>query len=111
MLCDSHYLPFRDEAFDEVVSRGVIEHVAEPFKHLLELVRVSKWRIYLRCPWRISDGLHHPNPYNRWYFNKRWFGEAIGKLKDCYGTVAYDYPPWLVLFTRIYLNVEIRKRT
>jgi hypothetical protein len=109
VLCDSQQLPFKEECFDEVVSRGVIEHVDDPWLHIKELVRVSCCAIYLRCPWRISDRLHHPNPYNRHYFSKRWFIEAINKL-HCYGSVSYTFPPWLVLFTLVHLEINIRKR-
>lgn len=40
--CDGHKLPFRDEAFDLVVTVAVFEHLYDPFQAARELYRVLK---------------------------------------------------------------------
>ena len=50
LLCDGYYLPFKDESFEIVCSRHVIEHLENPYKFLVELVRVSKKYVYISCP-------------------------------------------------------------
>jgi len=42
LVGDGHYLPFRDETFDLVVSIAVLEHLRSPVKAVREVWRVSK---------------------------------------------------------------------
>ena len=46
---DCHHLPFRDEAFDLVVSIGMLEHVDDYEAAILEMKRVSVNYIFLFC--------------------------------------------------------------
>ena len=48
---DLYYLPFRDNAFDLVLSTEVLEHVDEPARALCELARVSARYCLLTVPW------------------------------------------------------------
>ena len=42
LLADLHYLPFRDESFDSVLSVAVLEHVKTPWECTRELFRILK---------------------------------------------------------------------
>jgi SAM-dependent methyltransferase len=62
-LADGMYLPFRDEAFDLVLSHAVIEHVADASLYLRELARVMKrgGHMYLStAPYLSFAGAHLP---------------------------------------------------
>ena len=55
-LCDVHNLPFRDRSIDFVYCSHVLEHVQNPFKACLEIIRVGK-RGYIECPTFGKDTL------------------------------------------------------
>lgn len=83
VLCDCHYLPFRDNAFDFATSYYLIEHITSPGKAFRDLKRVSKHG-YVQCP--------------SW-FNEILYGEEVHK--------------WIVLKRggRLYLRpIALRKR-
>jgi SAM-dependent methyltransferase len=63
VLCDAHYLPFKDWAFESVISKQVIEHVANPYLMLKEIARVGKSKLTIECPHKFSE---------KWY---RLFGK------------------------------------
>lgn len=42
LLCDAHFLPFRDAAFDCVYSAAVLEHLACPWLAVREMFRVTR---------------------------------------------------------------------
>jgi len=90
---DAFHLPFSNETFDKVICSHTIEHTAEPFKLLKELVRVSKDTIVIRCPHGFGDTMrslingrclgwnkkHHLSS-----FNHAWFTVAAARLRlDC----------------------------
>ena len=59
-LCaDSHFLPYKDDSFDFVISTEVLEHLESPKESLLELRRVSKKACVVSVPnepfWRIAN--------------------------------------------------------
>lgn len=66
-LCDAHFLPFRDSAFDVVYSAAVTEHIADPQLMMSEVWRVLKpGGLYLgNCsfmePWH-DDSFFHMSP-------------------------------------------------
>jgi SAM-dependent methyltransferase len=67
VLCDAHFLPFRDAQFDVVYAAAVTEHIACPFQYALEARRVLKpggWFLSNTAflePWH--DGSHfHISP-------------------------------------------------
>jgi 2-polyprenyl-3-methyl-5-hydroxy-6-metoxy-1,4-benzoquinol methylase len=43
VLFDSHFLPFRSEAFDLILATEILEHVREPYLVLKECGRVLKF--------------------------------------------------------------------
>ena len=60
---DGASLPFRDAAFDVVLSHAVIEHVAQPLEYLRELNRVTRpgGRVFLQtAPYLSPHGSHLP---------------------------------------------------
>lgn len=75
--CDAHWLPFRDDAFDTVLSGDCLEHFVDPLKALREMRRVGRrtvlttfqeWRLpgvgqhiaagYAICPRDTSQETH-----------------------------------------------------
>jgi ubiquinone/menaquinone biosynthesis C-methylase UbiE len=86
--CDGQFLPFRDGVFDVVRCFHVIEHVLNPFLLLRELVRVSCYKVWLRCPHRFGDKfriqvLRKKCDSHLHFLNKRWFVE-FGSRLGCY---------------------------
>lgn len=63
---DATVLPFRDEAFDVVVSFETIEHLVERNRFVTELRRVLKPRgtLFLSTPNRAITGAYARNPYH-----------------------------------------------
>jgi|Deesub1362B_J571_1020462.scaffolds.fasta_scaffold09797_2 ubiquinone/menaquinone biosynthesis C-methylase UbiE len=50
---DAHFLPFRNEVFDEVYSHHVLEHIDDPSKALLEMLRVARYKVVFVVPHRF----------------------------------------------------------
>ncbi len=42
VICDAHFLPFADGAFDGVICQAVLEHVADPLRAVAEIHRVLR---------------------------------------------------------------------
>jgi len=55
IMADAQALPFHNDLFDEVLSSHTIEHVISPALMLSELVRVSRDRVTVSCPWWLTD--------------------------------------------------------
>jgi SAM-dependent methyltransferase len=66
-LCDAHFLPFRDEAFDAVYTSAVTEHIADLHLMMSEVMRVLKpGGVYMGNgsflePWN-DDSYYHQSP-------------------------------------------------
>lgn len=75
---DGCKLPFRDRAFDVVVSADSIEHVPKSHRHLLyqELKRVCKGKLIITCPLQSKDGVFKGRTYDLvfQYFCERNYG-------------------------------------
>lgn len=69
VLCDSRYLPFKDEAFDFATSYYLIEHMNDPRSLFKELKRVSKHG-YIQCPSWFSEFLYKEDVH-KWIVFKR----------------------------------------
>ena len=69
ILCDSCFLPFKDNAFDFVTSYYLIEHMNDPRSMFKELRRVSKHG-YIQCPSWFSELLYNEDVH-RWIVLKR----------------------------------------
>jgi len=48
VVCDAHYLPFRDNVFEIVYASHVIEHCLHPATVLQEFKRVTKSRVIIK---------------------------------------------------------------
>ena len=70
VVAHAEFLPFRDEYFDVAFSSHVIEHVKNPLKMLLELLRVSKRKVIVRCPHRKGSSAKRPFHIN--YLDEDW---------------------------------------
>jgi hypothetical protein len=77
-------LPFRDQAFDVVVSLDTLEHIPRSERHnfVAELKRVSRSRILLCCPADSSDNV---------YEAARW----DQRLRDGLALRGQRIPEWL----------------
>jgi len=66
IIGDGCRLPFRDKAFDVIVSVDTVEHIPKSLRHNFykELKRVCKKRIILTCPIQSSDGIFQGKKYD-----------------------------------------------
>jgi ubiquinone/menaquinone biosynthesis C-methylase UbiE len=94
---DAHHLPFRDRAFDVVVSCETVEHLVEPFKALQEMARVAKpgGLLYLTTPnylnfmglYLIYDALLKKDRRSAATqpFDRRWLFPQVRRIVKCAG--------------------------
>lgn len=63
---DGCELPFKDKAFDIVVSIDTVEHIPKFIRHNFyeELKRVHKKKIIITCPIQSNDGLFQGKKYD-----------------------------------------------
>jgi ubiquinone/menaquinone biosynthesis C-methylase UbiE len=63
---DGCRLPFRDKAFDIVISVDTVEHIPKPIRHNFykELKRVAREKIILSCPLQSNDGMFQGKNYD-----------------------------------------------
>jgi SAM-dependent methyltransferase len=88
----AEFLPFKDECFDIAFSSHVIEHVENPSKMIMELLRVSKRKVVVRCPHRKGSGAKRPFHIN--YLDEDWFMLSLARLGYQAKTfVTQDYYP------------------
>jgi len=78
VTADGCSLPFKDKAFDVVISIDTVEHIPKMIRHNLyrELKRSSKKRIIFTCPIQSSDGLFQGMKYDLifQYLHERTYG-------------------------------------
>jgi hypothetical protein len=55
VIADAHFLPFRDDSFENTLSSHVLEHLNRPWQALDEIIRVTSKRIMLRFPVAESE--------------------------------------------------------
>lgn len=67
IVCDGHYLPFRDESFDGVWIQAVLEHVIDPVLVVSEIHRVLKRSglVYAETPFmqQVHEGAYDYTRY------------------------------------------------
>jgi len=75
------HLPFRHDAFEEVYSSHLIEHIRSPLGFLRELVRVTKpmGTLHVRCPHRFARA-RREMPCHVSKLDEQWFATAARKL-------------------------------
>lgn len=69
IIGDIHDLPFKNNSFDYIICRHVLEHLKNPEKAIKEMMRVGKAG-YIECPSEISEILEPHRTYHRWFVNK-----------------------------------------
>lgn len=79
VLCDAHYLPFRDKTFDFITCYYLIEHIDNPSSVVLELKRVSEHG-YIQCPSWFNEIIYGDRMHKWFIFYKN--GELLTKRKD-----------------------------
>jgi len=57
--CDAYNLPFRDNIFEEVFSSHLMEHMDNPRRVLMEMLRVSNYKVTFVVPHRMRRGFWH----------------------------------------------------
>lgn len=77
IMADGQHLPFIDNAFEETTCYHLIEHVENPHLLLGELLRVTKHKVEIKCPYRFS--LISKSPQHKHYFNMSWFKQQLEK--------------------------------
>jgi SAM-dependent methyltransferase len=104
VLCDSCFLPFKDEAFDFVTSYYLIEHMDDPWTLFKELKRVSKHG-YIQCPSWFSELLYNEDVH-RWIVLKRdgrLFVKSLDYRKGSRLNLGfvfhklYGFPKWQIM--------------
>ncbi len=88
VLCDSRYLPFKDEAFDFVTSYYLIEHMNDPWSLFRELKRVSMHG-YVQCPSWFSELLYGEDVH-RWIVYNR-DGKLYVKSKSAKKQISFGF--------------------
>ena len=67
LIGDGHFLPFKDNTFDAVISEAVLEHVHSPHRVVREIYRVLKPGGYICIAVPFLQGYHaSPHDYQRW---------------------------------------------
>ena len=92
VVADACHLPFKDNAFNMVISSHTIEHVLDPAQMFAESCRVAKRKTVIRCPHKRGSGAKMP--FHRNYLDETWFAKAAQELKLAHTeyVTAYDYP-------------------
>jgi len=104
VLASGLCLPFRSDCFDEVYSRGVIEHVDEPQRFLSELIRVSKRIVRVLAPHRY--GSKSRGTFHQAFLNVQWFSKV---LKDYGHEIDCTYRRFPLFFLPDWISVSIYK--
>lgn len=85
VVCDAHYLPFVDNAFDYVFCSQVLEHLENPELFFKEISRVSK-KGYIETPNEIRERLFGW-PFHKWIVDKDEHGLVLreNNLEQAFG--------------------------
>ena len=76
-ICNAEHLPFKDESFDEVFSRYVVEHCLSPVNMIRETIRVTSKKVTI-----ITNDIHFPGYFLHYILRK---GFLVRKAKHLYG--------------------------
>ena len=67
VVADGHFLPFKDNVFDAVITEAVLEHVREPKQVVAEIYRALKAGGYVCAGVPFLQGFHaSPHDYQRY---------------------------------------------
>ena len=74
--CDALHLPFKKSCFNEVRCEHVLAHVESPERLILELLRVSKFKVVVSAPHALGEFKYDVHIHN---FRGRWFYQLAKK--------------------------------
>ena len=73
ILCDCHYLPFRNKIFNTAIISHVIEHLKYPDKALDDTKRITKDEIKIYYPFYLSQQAFMDLTHKWFIINKRFY--------------------------------------
>ena len=89
VMCDAHYLPFRNRVFMKSILNHILEHCRNPVKVLNEALRVSRFTCVV-----VPASFHpysHLDKSHLWFFSGSWFKKyAEAKGLKISGTLRFD---------------------
>ena len=106
----AEYLPFRTNSFDTVVMGEVIEHVIDLQKVFAEACRVSRFKILLSTPNRISNPLAKFSPDHLRSFSYGTLSDFLSSLHLSMKFVKQPIFPPLPPFVHRFFYVWARER-
>ncbi len=87
LQADGEHLPFKDQEFDYVICRHVLEHVDNPIQFVKEQARVAK-RGYLETPSLLGEYIAPKESH-------RWLIQDIDNKLVLYDKEVLGFKPWM----------------
>lgn len=80
IVADAHYLPFKDNSFDALISQAVLEHTENPWEVVNEIYRILKNKgiVYVEVP--FLQGFH-PSPSDYYRFTIQGLEKLFSRFK------------------------------
>ena len=91
------FLPFRDNSFKNVFSQAMLEHVPNPTKCLLEMVRVASKEVKFIVPHRYFKGgflRGHPKTHKYNMFDTKNTSSWLKRLNLSFAITKVEYKPY-----------------
>jgi ubiquinone/menaquinone biosynthesis C-methylase UbiE len=109
---DAQHLPFKDCVFDVVQASHCIEHVPNPVALLDELVRVSKFKVIVKCPHYLGEAysMRGKGSVHLWHFKRTWFvkyANARGLTINSVISEKRGFPFWFFSITELPLEIKV----
>lgn len=87
LQADGEHLPFKDQEFDYVICRHVLEHVDDPIQFVQEQARVAK-RGYMETPSLLGEYIAPKESH-------RWVIQDIDNKLVVYDKAVIGFKPWM----------------
>ncbi|TWI97686.1 methyltransferase family protein [Mucilaginibacter frigoritolerans] len=87
LQADGEHLPFKDQEFDYVICRHVLEHVDDPIQFVKEQARVAK-RGYMETPSLLGEYIAPKESH-------RWLIQDIDNKLVLYDKEVVGFKPWM----------------
>lgn len=101
IVADAHALPFRSGAFAGVASLNILDKVARPLAHLVEVSRVARARdsqLLVSDPFSWSEEISPPEEWLGGTLDGRFSGPALDNIADLLSeTGSQFWPPWEIV--------------
>lgn len=106
VIASAEYLPFRNDTFNLVRSFHVLEHVNEPAKMMLEMLRVTQNCVHVIMPHRLSPG--SKDKRHKGFFTQTWFKRFSNRYHvPCSIRFMFGFSRNLPIPIHIYLDVML----